>query len=456
LISENNTEFSYRYSYTYDGNNNIASVTSIGTPTSNTPPFPPITSRPVATTYVYEGDKLVGIRGLGFLGNVIPYESDANGNLTDYGVYELTWTQGNKLEAVTNSNGTYRYSYDENGLRYKKESTVNSVTTETRYFLDGTTIIAEETGGALTQYYYDSTGVIGMRYNNENYYFVKDLFGNVHKVLHQDGTKVAQYEYDAWGNCETITNVNGMADINPFRYRGYYMDVETGYYYLQSRYYDPVLRRFISSDNYGLISTLAESGDINMFAYCGNNPVMYTDSTGQWIETVFDLFSLGASVVEIVINPANPWAWAGLIGDAVDLLPFVTGVGEGIRATKMVKYADDVIDASYDTIKFVKATDMVDDFSDGGKMLDDFAHLDDYYKSTVSNLRDGRTIHMMFMDNGMRIPNSKLRVDGLNEITNTIFELKPYNIQNARKGVKQILIYNDALGGGYKMIIVLY
>ena len=60
---------------------------------------------------------------------------------------------------------------------------------------------------------------------------------------------------------------------------------------------------------------------------------MYADSEGRWIETVFDLLSLGTSVVEVVINPANPWAWAGLVGDAFDLIPFVTGLGEGVKGT---------------------------------------------------------------------------------------------------------------------------
>ncbi|MBR2971224.1 MAG: RHS repeat-associated core domain-containing protein [Clostridia bacterium] len=73
------------------------------------------------------------------------------------------------------------------------------------------------------------------------------------------------------------------------------MDVETGYYYLQSRYYDPALRRFISSDSYGLLSTLAEAGDINLFAYCGNNPVMCVDPTGE-----FPFFILTAIIGAIV------------------------------------------------------------------------------------------------------------------------------------------------------------
>jgi len=105
-----------------------------------------------------------------------------------------------------------------------------------------------------------------------------------------------------------------------------------------------VIRRFINSDNYELLPILSETvGQLNLYAYCGNNPVAYTDPTGLWIETVFDLFSLGVSVVEVVINPANLWNWAGLVGDAVDLLPLVTGVGEGVKSTKLVKYTDSML-----------------------------------------------------------------------------------------------------------------
>lgn len=108
---------------------------------------------------------------------------------------------------------------------------------------------------------------------------------------------VAKYFYDSWGNTISVTDADGKAiisqshigNINPIRYRGYYLDTETGYYYLQSRYYNPIVGRFLNADFYcdtgtSLLST-------NMFAYCGNNPIMYSDSDGfdfTW-STVFDL-----------------------------------------------------------------------------------------------------------------------------------------------------------------------
>lgn len=194
---------------------------------------------------------------------------------------------------------------------------------------------------------------------------------------------------------------------------------------------------------------------------------MYADPSGHWIETVFDLLSFGASVVEVVINPLDPWAWAGLVGDAVDLLPFVTGVGESTRAAKLVKYADyaaehadELADITVDTIKFVKASDMKYAFKDGGEFLDIVGNSSNYKAFTVSNHIDGTKLHKLFMDNGGeivdQITRKTYRYDGIDELMKSLYELKPYNLHSARRGVKQIIRYNDVLGGGYKMIIVLY
>ena len=83
-----------------------------------------------------------------------------------------------------------------------------------------------------------------------------------------------------------------------------------------------------------------------MFAYCNNNPVIYQDPTGEAVDTVFDVVSLAFSVAEVAANPGDPWAWAGLSGDLVDvLLPFVGGVGEAIKGLKAAGYADEVAEA---------------------------------------------------------------------------------------------------------------
>lgn len=97
------------------------------------------------------------------------------------------------------------------------------------------------------------------------------------------GKIVATYEYDAWGNC-SVTNASGytIGDENPFRYRGYYWDEESGLYYLNSRYYNPEVGRFISADDTGIL-TLTPDGltDKNLYAYCDNNPIVRTDGSGE-------------------------------------------------------------------------------------------------------------------------------------------------------------------------------
>ena len=171
------------------------------------------------------------------------------------------------------------------------------------------------------------------------YLFEKNLQGDIIAVYNQSGTKLISYYYDAWGNfVKTTHNISGTnvgAQYNPFTYRGYYYDTELDFYYLQSRYYDPEVGRFISPDSFDIIwATPSDLYDINLYSYCDNNPVMRVDNGGMFWDTIFDVGSLIVSVVEVIANPADPWAWAGLAGDTIDLIPFVSGVGEVTRAVR--------------------------------------------------------------------------------------------------------------------------
>ena len=143
----------------------------------------------------------------------------------------------------------------------------------------------------LLIYIYDVSGApIGMAYRDSTYVsgdfdiylFAKNIQGDILYIYNTSGTRVATYTYDAWGKCY-VTYQNGGASTaaryNPFRYRGYYYDTETGFYYLNSRYYDPAVGRFLNADGY-----VNANGDLigfNMFAYCGNNPVMFVDPSGE-------------------------------------------------------------------------------------------------------------------------------------------------------------------------------
>lgn len=112
--------------------------------------------------------------------------------------------------------------------------------------------------------------------------YEKNTLGDIIGIRNSLGQQVATYTYDAWGNI--LTKTGTMADINPFRYRGYYYDNETGFYYLQTRYYDPSIRLFINADNYELIGQLScVLGQLNIYAYANNNPIMLTDESGESI-----------------------------------------------------------------------------------------------------------------------------------------------------------------------------
>ena len=142
----------------------------------------------------------------------------------------------------------------------------------------------DRSDGKKLRYFYDSEGMCGFRYYNGSawteYVYVKNAKGDVLAILNGSGTVVANYSYDAWGNCTVESQTGGVGDINPIRYRGYYYDGETGLYYLLTRYYDPAIGHFISPDGFEYLDP-ETIGAINLYAYCRYNPVMNIDPTGE-------------------------------------------------------------------------------------------------------------------------------------------------------------------------------
>ena len=227
-----------------------------------------------------------------------------------------------------------------------------------KYVWQGSTLVSEYYGGKTLEFFYDESGApYGFSYKSSStaapamYYYVTNLQGDVTNVLDASGNTVASYTYNAWG--KVLSSSGSMASINPIRYRGYYFDSDTGLYYLKSRYYDPQLARFINADDY--VSSGQSFSGCNTFAYCGNNPVSRVDAAGHVWETVFDIVSLTFSIADVVANPANPWAWAGLAGDVADvMIPFVGGIGETIKAVgvaRKLSKADAIVDVATSTIK---------------------------------------------------------------------------------------------------------
>ena len=152
----------------------------------------------------------------------------------------------------------------------------------TTYYLSGSNIIQMKEGNNSPIWFtYDVDGTrIGLEYGANKYYYLYNLQGDVIQIIDASGNTVVTYSYDAWGRIISTTDTSGcnLASKNPFRYRGYYYDEETGLYYVNSRYYDPEIGRFINAD--GAVSTGQGFMGYNMYAYCLNNPETFIDTVG--------------------------------------------------------------------------------------------------------------------------------------------------------------------------------
>ena len=157
------------------------------------------------------------------------------------------------------------------------------------------------TVGENTLYFsYNAAGTpMSVKYGSEEYFYTTNIQGDVTGIVNSNGVTVVTYTYDAWGRQLSCTGsmAGTLGVINPLRYRGYVYDQESGLYYLQSRYYDPNLGRFINAD--GLISTGQGLLGNNMFAYCGNNPVMRIDPSGMsWKDLIDKILHKGNSAAK--------------------------------------------------------------------------------------------------------------------------------------------------------------
>ena len=266
--------------YAYDTVGNIRSVTTDGTVTKSfgytNPSWPDlltsVTSGSTTKDILYEGQTQTS--DVPSSGNPVTYYNGKD--------YTFTWTKGRQLASATVDGKQVSYTYDMAGVRSSKQVGDTAYTYTT---LSGK-VMRQQWDGKTLEFVYDDSGQpFAMIYKHgsetELYYYLVSAQGDVSAILDSSGKIAASYDYDAWGNC-TVYNSSSAAigDLNPLRYRGYYYDAETGFYYLQSRYYDPAICRFINADTFattdanGLLSA-------NMFAYCENNPIMRVDADGE-------------------------------------------------------------------------------------------------------------------------------------------------------------------------------
>ena len=292
------------YSYTYDNTGNIVSKTDGSTTHSYT--YNDAAWADLLTAYdghniTYEGQTYTNgdVTGTPTSGNPTRYYNGKTWN--------MEWENGRELSRITRGSKIWDFTYDMAGVRSGKTVTTIDTstgeitgTTEYKYTTLSGKLVRVEYNTTILDIVYDESGQpFSIRYKSSPtatgalYYYVLNAQGDVIGLLNSSGELVVEYKYDPWGKLlETIIGVdetdskyaayNNMGLRNPLRYRGYIYDRDTGLYYLQSRYYDPAIGRFINADTYtttdadGLLST-------NMFAYCENNPVMGTDPTGEWV-----------------------------------------------------------------------------------------------------------------------------------------------------------------------------
>ena len=289
LVRENDDLLDQTVVYTYDNGGNILTKTYYDYTTGTL-------GEVVDTiTYTYDTvwkDKLLTYDG----GETITY--DNIGNPLTYNGYTFTWQKGRQLASASGNGDTITYKYGADGLRTQK--TVNGVTTEYTY---ASGLLVSQTDGTNTlNFSYTADGTPRtVKFNNTTYYYIYNLQGDVQSIVHANGGAVVEYVYDTWGNLISATGTlaSTLGTLNPFRYRGYVYDTETGFYYLTTRYYDPATCRFLNADGY--ISTGQGTTGHNMFAYCGNNPVMNVDHSG----TFFSKFKSTMAVIFINTAIAN-------------------------------------------------------------------------------------------------------------------------------------------------------
>ena len=239
---------------------------------------------------------------------------DAIGNPLTYNngtAWTFTWEHGRQLATMSDGTTTWTNTYNSDGLR---TSRTNGTTTY-NYYYDGTQLVNVTGGTQNIWIFYDGNRPVIIKYGDTaTYHYELNLQGDVIAILDSSGNRVVEYTYDAWGKILSITGSmkDTLGKANPLRYRGYVYDHETQLYYCQSRYYDPEIGRWLNAD--GFTSTGQGFTGNNMFAYCGNNPVMGCDPTGhapEWWQWVIS----GAMVVAGVVLVAT--GGGGAVGSAL-------------------------------------------------------------------------------------------------------------------------------------------
>ena len=305
LIRENNGVLGTTVLYTYDAGGNMTSRKTY----AYTEGTPQTLQKNENLSYRTDGwkDQLVSWNGY-------RYVYDAGGNPTLLRGVPLTWGEGRRLKRVSLSWGTVDFAYDSDGKRVRKTSGGNITT----YYYNGNVLSglvrkaskdAGTTGtGTTVQFVYDTQGKPFMlRMNGKtDYFYLYNGLGDVTGLVDSSNQVVVRYQYNSWGKVTSTQDTSGvsLATLNPFRYRKYVYDPETGLYCLGSRYYDPEVGRFVNADDTDVIfAKPQELYHKNLYVYCDNNPVVREDQGGN-LWGLLATMAVGA-VIGMAIQYAN-------------------------------------------------------------------------------------------------------------------------------------------------------
>ena len=346
LVREDNSLLNKSITYTYDDRGNMLNKTEYAYVANGGT----LGAAADTITYGYESEYQAWADQLtSYDGEAIRY--DAIGNPTTYRGYTMAW-QGRRLTGATNGTNTISYSYDENGVRTQK--TVNG--TVTNYNYHGSALISQVTGNDTLLFSYDANGnVAAVNYNGTYYYYVRNGQNDIIRLIDGENNTVVEYAYDSWGTplSTTGTLASTLGAQNPFRYRGYVYDAETGLYYVISRYYDPEIGRWISPEpnvDYGEFDEDSEILGYNVYAYCFNNPVNNFDPDGEAVANIVGgiIGGVAGAALGYLLSDAlglkgwKKWALisAATVGGAVlgaFLGPYVAKLGSSIAAKLGIK-----------------------------------------------------------------------------------------------------------------------